>query len=139
METEQFNIRLNKAMLYDLEFISQKYKVDKNDWLRTRLAEMIMQERTSIIDSENERYIQGYLTDNEYTMSTGLVPTAGLREMKTELLRLRFNASAEQRSKAFRENTLSALNLDATGKKVFYDGHTKRVMKKVEKTKRKEQ
>jgi len=38
METEQFNIRLNKALLYDLEFITQKYKIDKNDWLRTKLA-----------------------------------------------------------------------------------------------------
>ena len=38
--TEQFNIRLPKSLIYDLEYITQQLKVNRNEWIRLNLAKM---------------------------------------------------------------------------------------------------
>lgn len=137
METEQFNIRLNKALLYDIEFIAQKYNVDRYDWLRTKLAEMIMHEKEMLIGRINENYVQGHISDGEYEMSMGLKPTEGLRDSRLETAKMRaakLRADPEECRKLFEEHTLKALDTEVKGKKLHYDKHMKKVMKKIEKT-----
>ena len=39
METEQLNIRVPKELVADLEVISKLLKVNKSEWVKTKMAE----------------------------------------------------------------------------------------------------
>jgi hypothetical protein len=80
METIQVNLRLPKRLVYDLEFISQHLNVNKSEWLKVKIAEMISQERFKIIENFDERYVKGYISDKEYKEETGINPTETLKE-----------------------------------------------------------
>ena len=44
-ETMQVNIRLSKKLIEDIEYITQNLKVNRNDWLKVKLAELIVKEK----------------------------------------------------------------------------------------------
>lgn len=84
--TEQFNIRLPKVLLYDLEFISQHINTNRNDWIRLNLAKIIMNAKEEIIGKFEEKYINGFLTDEEFKKLAGFNPTEGMKEIREKEL-----------------------------------------------------
>ena len=84
-DTEQFNIRLPKALLYDLEFISQRLKLNRNDWLRTKIAKLILQEKQDILEVYEQRYAHGFLSDEEFKNFTGISPTDGIKQLREDI------------------------------------------------------
>ena len=84
-DTEQFNIRLPKALLYDLEFISQHLKLNRNDWLRTKIARLILQEKQDILEVYEQRYAHGFLSDEEFKNFTGISPTDGIKQLREDI------------------------------------------------------
>lgn len=49
METEQFNIRVPKDLMEDLEIISRVLKVNKSEWVKTKLAEEVHEEKNKLL------------------------------------------------------------------------------------------
>jgi len=80
--TEQFNIRLPKSLIYDLEYISQQLKVNRNEWIRLNLAKIIKTNKEDIIGEFEKKYIQGLLTDKEFKELVGFNPSDGMKELK---------------------------------------------------------
>jgi len=84
--TEQFNIRLPKSLIYDLEYITQQLKVNRNEWIRLNLAKMIKTDKEDIIWEFENKYIQGLLTDKEFKELVGFNPSEGVKELRKDYL-----------------------------------------------------
>ena len=89
METEQFNIRLSKALIHDLEFISQNLNINRNEWLKVKLAELILKERNNILQDFDDMFEQGRIDDRRYKEATGIAPTQTMRENREQYLKLK--------------------------------------------------
>lgn len=50
MKTAQFNIRLPKGLLDDLDLISGILHINKTEWIKTRIGELIYQERKALLN-----------------------------------------------------------------------------------------
>lgn len=81
-ETVQFNIRMSKALVEDLESISKHYNLSKSDWLRVKLAEMVRDEMQNIVIKMQKKFINGVMSEEEYVKQTGRYPTKWLIEKK---------------------------------------------------------
>lgn len=127
-ETEQLNIRLPKALLYDLEYISQNIKIGRNDWIRSNLAKIIMQAKEVIIGKFEEKFVEGYLTEKEFKSLAGFNPTDGMKQLKEKKIsdmkmgRLNFKNYVER----------VATSDDTAENKQYLDKYIKGVIKKVE-------
>ncbi len=53
MRTEQFNIRLSKELAKDIEEVSRILKINKSEFVKVRLAEVIMKEKQTLLKSNN--------------------------------------------------------------------------------------
>lgn len=49
-KTEQFNVRLPKELLEDLEKVSKILKVNKSEWIKIKLGEIVHAEKSKIIE-----------------------------------------------------------------------------------------
>ena len=126
-DTEQFNIRLPKALLYDLEFISQYIKINRNDWIRLNLAKIIMSTKEEIIAKFEEKYVNGLLTDKEFKELVGFGPTDGMKELREKTLRYK-----EEGGKKFKEYVEKlADDLKDESKKLYFDNNMKKVIKEI--------
>ncbi|MCK5282289.1 MAG: hypothetical protein KAK00_02675 [Nanoarchaeota archaeon] len=130
-ETEQFNIRLPKALLYDLEFISQHVKISRNDWIRLNLAKIIMDAKEEIIGKFEEKYVGGYLTDKEFKDFVGFNPTEGMKQLKDK--KINDKKVGEQ---SFR-NYVEKLAKGIEEKDSHFDRYMKKIINKVEKKRKK--
>ncbi len=130
--TEQFNIRISKSLIFDLEFISQHIKINRNDWLRTKIAELILKEKREILEEYEKKYITGYLTENEFKKHTGIFPTEGMKKLRTE--HEAYKRDDDRRAKEIVENTFAQLN---SKQNMHFDKYLKGVIKKVEAKKKK--
>ena len=84
-ETTQFNIRLAKALLYDMEYVAQHYKISRTDWMKYRIANLVKQEKARIIDDFERRYIGGMTTEEEFKKQTGINPTDEMKELRSRV------------------------------------------------------
>jgi hypothetical protein len=128
-DTEQLNIRISKALIYDVEFISQHLKVNRNDWIKLNLAKLIMEAKEVIISEYEERYVNCFLTDEEFRKLTGFNPTQGMIELREKELRQK-----EQNEELMKANFLKmAKKLKKASKKIYFDKYLTGVVKKIEK------
>ncbi|HLD56694.1 MAG TPA: hypothetical protein VJA47_00200 [archaeon] len=65
MGTEQVNIRLPSELVDDLDTISKLLKVNKSDWIRTKLAEDVYQEKTRLLMELGTLYVKGIVTKKD--------------------------------------------------------------------------
>jgi len=84
-ETTQFNIRLAKSLLYDMEYVAQHYKISRTDWLKYRIANLVKEEKAKIIDDFERRYIGGMTTEEEFKSQTGINPTKEMKELRARV------------------------------------------------------
>ena len=61
METEQFNIRMPKDLMQDLDIISKLLKVNKSEWVKTRLAEEVHEEKNKLLMELSTLYAKGMI------------------------------------------------------------------------------
>ena len=127
-DTEQFNIRLPKALLYDLEFISQRLKLNRNDWLRTKIAKLILQEKQDILEVYEQRYAHGFLSDEEFKNFTGISPTDGIKQLRDDISKNR-----KVYSKNFEKYASNVMNeFKAKKGQVYFDEYFKGILKQVD-------
>ena len=85
-ETTQINLRLPKDLVYDMEYIAQTLKVNRNDWLKVKIAELIAKEiketKIGIMESAEGRFIQGTIDDKEFERRVGFKPNHWMRAAK---------------------------------------------------------
>ena len=48
--TEQLNLRMPKELLEDIESISKILKVNKSEWIKIKLSEMVYEEKRRLKD-----------------------------------------------------------------------------------------
>jgi metal-responsive CopG/Arc/MetJ family transcriptional regulator len=71
METEQFNIRLPSDLLQDLNMVSKLLKVNKSEWVKTKLAEEIYEEKSRLLMKLSNLYVKGMITKKEIEFLVG--------------------------------------------------------------------
>jgi hypothetical protein len=130
-DTEQFNIRLPKILLYDIEFISQHMNVNRNDWLRAKIAELASLEKERIIETFEQKFISGMLSDKEFKEATGIHATEGMKELQEKLFNERkaFSIDPSAYLKAMAEQ------MKDKSKDIYLDKHMRNVINKIDKKK----
>ena len=71
METEQFNIRMPKELVNDLEIISSLLKVNKSEWIKTKLAEEVHEEKNKLLMELSTLYAKGMISKNRVEQLVG--------------------------------------------------------------------
>ena len=61
MKTEQFNIRMPKDLVQDLDIISKLLKVNKSEWVKTKLAEEVHEEKNKLLMELSTLYANGII------------------------------------------------------------------------------
>ena len=88
----QFNIRLPKKLVYDIEFIAQNLNINRNDWLKVKIAELISKEiektKLNIMETAEGRFILGMITIEEFTKRMGFKPTKEMIEERKRQISL---------------------------------------------------
>lgn len=81
-QTTQFNIRVSKQLVDDMDFIARHLNLGRNDWLKVRLAELIKQEKQAMIDEIQNHYVHGKIDSEEFKNLLGYNPIPGLKSLR---------------------------------------------------------
>ena len=71
METEQFNIRMPKELVQDLDIISKLLKVNKSEWVKTKLAEEVNEEKNKLLMELSTLYANGMISKEKIEKLVG--------------------------------------------------------------------
>ncbi|MBI2106040.1 hypothetical protein HYT56_04355 [Candidatus Woesearchaeota archaeon] len=71
MKTEQFNLRMPKDLMQDLDIISNLLKVNKSEWVKTKLAEEVHKEKNKLLMELSTLYTSGIVSTNQLKMLVG--------------------------------------------------------------------
>ncbi len=71
METEQFNIRMSKDLVQDLDIISKLLKVNKSEWVKTKLAEEVHEEKNKLLMELSTSYANGMINKEKIEKLVG--------------------------------------------------------------------
>ncbi len=63
--TEQMNIRVPKELLEDLEKISSILRVNKSEWIKIKLSELVYEEKSRLIQKYIELKEKGMISEAE--------------------------------------------------------------------------
>jgi len=59
--TEQLNLRMPQDLLDDLEIISNILKVNKSEWIKIKLGELVHEQKSKLIDKYVELNAKGII------------------------------------------------------------------------------
>ena len=62
METEQLNIRVSEDLIHDLDVVTGLLKVNRSEWIKTKLAEEVSQEKNRLLLELSTLYAKGMIT-----------------------------------------------------------------------------
>ena len=71
METEQFNIRMPKGLVQDLDIISKLLKVNKTEWVKAKLAQDVHEEKSKLLMSLSTQYANGIINKSHIAQIVG--------------------------------------------------------------------
>jgi len=63
--TEQLNLRIPKELIEDLDKIASILKVNKSEWIKIKLGEMVYEEKSRLMQRYVEMKNQGLISDKE--------------------------------------------------------------------------
>jgi len=64
--TEQLNLRIPKELIEDLDKIASILKVNKSEWIKIKLGELVYEEKSRLLQKYAELKDKGMLNDKEY-------------------------------------------------------------------------
>ena len=108
-ETEQFNIRLPRSLIYDLDFISRATKLPKGDWVRYKLCELVRQTREKLLVDLENAYVRGSLTIEDFKETVGVSPSKELTTRRTAYYDKMINILNNPFSKDITKKTLQGM------------------------------
>ncbi len=62
METEQLNIRVSQELINDLDIVSGLLKINRSEWIKTKLAEEAHREKNRLLMELSTLYAKGMIT-----------------------------------------------------------------------------
>lgn len=65
METEQLNIRISTELVHDLDFVSGFLKINRSEWIKTKLAEEAQKEKNRLLMELSTLYAKGMITKHD--------------------------------------------------------------------------
>ncbi len=71
METEQLNVRISKDLRQDLDVVSNLLKISKSEWIKTKLAEYIREEKNKLLMELSTLYSNGVVSKKEIEKLVG--------------------------------------------------------------------
>ena len=87
----QFNIRLPKDLVKDMEYIAKNLKISRNDWLKVKLAELISREIESekfdIYEQAEDKFVRGVITEQDFMQRKGIKPTKEMLKRRAESIK----------------------------------------------------
>ncbi|MGV8140849.1 MAG: hypothetical protein ACP5NW_00235 [Candidatus Woesearchaeota archaeon] len=64
--TEQLNLRMPKELLADLDKIASILKVNKSEWIKIKLSELVYEEKSRLLQKYSELKDKGMINEKEY-------------------------------------------------------------------------
>ncbi len=71
MITEQLNVRLSQDLVNDLDVVSGLLKVNRSEWVKTKLAEEIHKEKSRLLMELSILYAKGMITKQNVEQLVG--------------------------------------------------------------------
>ena len=71
MKTQQLNIRLPVKLLNDLAIVSNILKVNKTEWIKSKLSEEVHREKNKLLMNLSEQYSKGLITKKDVEIQVG--------------------------------------------------------------------
>lgn len=71
METQQINIRLPTDLLKDVGIVSKLLKVNKSEWIKTKLAEEVHREKNKLLMELSTQYSKGLISRHDLEAQLG--------------------------------------------------------------------
>lgn len=103
----QMNIRLPKRLVYDMEYIAENLGVNRNDWLKVKLAELITKEVTEqkmwIQEKVEKDFIWGKVSNQEFKEKMGFKPTTELIQERKRQNEIAINGRMSTRNYLLKE------------------------------------
>ena len=62
METEQLNLRVSPELVHDLDLVSGLLKINRSEWIKTKLAEEAQREKNRLLMELSTLYAKGLIT-----------------------------------------------------------------------------
>lgn len=81
-DTNQFNMRVSKSLLFDLEFISRATGLSKNDWVRYKLSEIIKSGKEELLTVLEKDFVKGRKSADEFKEIAGFIPGRELHSQR---------------------------------------------------------
>ncbi len=63
--TEQLNLRMPKALLSDIDLISEILSINKSEWIKIKLGEIVYEEKSRLLGQYAEMYKKGLISETE--------------------------------------------------------------------------
>jgi len=63
--TEQLNLRIPTELIQDLDKIASILKVNKSEWIKIKLGEMVYEEKSRLLQKYAEMKDKGIISDRE--------------------------------------------------------------------------
>ena len=96
MNDEMIKLNISKALIHDIEFITQNLKTDRDEWLKVKIAELISKERNYLLQDLDYSFENGHLDEKGYKDATGLMPTQTMKDNKKYYANLTEKAELQQ-------------------------------------------
>jgi hypothetical protein len=64
--TEQLNLRIPKELIADLDKIASILKVNKSEWIKIKLGELVYEEKSRLLRKYAEMREKGLISEKEY-------------------------------------------------------------------------
>lgn len=81
-KTEQFNLRISKTILADLEFIERFTEVSKSDWVRIYIAESVQKAKDELLHKVQCQFVVGRIDEAEFKRLVGCTPAESLNKRR---------------------------------------------------------
>jgi len=104
MDTEQLNFRINKELLIEIEDIARILKVSKTEWIKIKLAEIVLREHCRIAQNTENEYLLGRINEQQYEQTLGFKIPKELIKNKKKLRKIGKNTLQSLNKKIQKQN-----------------------------------
>lgn len=82
METEQLNLRISQELINDLDIVSGLLKINRSEWIKTKLAEEAQREKNRLLMELSTLYAKGMITKKNVEELVGKEIAEEMESMK---------------------------------------------------------
>ena len=84
--TEQFNLRLSKELVKDLDFISSRLRIQKTELVRHIIAKHVEESKEKLLGNLKREFLLGLINEFKFEELTGSAPDKELLKTRDDIL-----------------------------------------------------